>query len=279
MVGGFFNIQIMKNTVDKIELTERGVIVLRNEDDDIVKSLPNDCEGRIYNEGLPSEGVEILRNTKSMAILTASNITRIQIQPNPETPVSFTAQQLLEELTDSFFRGLVDSAAGLSNYLGVLASSPVSGAAGDYYYNSVTGEFVAYDDVRAKWLSVASHTYQFQRTGDVTNGTPLQDGSVVMSVSGATARGIRTGFDATIVGIAVNRSNTDFTATIDVFADNNTGSPLLQVSFSPATDTDAVNNAANVDITATNVLGVRVTGGATAKVSFPTGYLTVKRKY
>lgn len=209
--------------------------------------------------------------------ISATISTLVEPAASP-TVFSGDAVDLYYLLEGDFFFELA-GAGGLSNYLGVLASSPVSGSAGDYYYNSVTAEFVAYDDVRAKWLSVASHTYQFQRTGDVTNGTPLQDGSVVMSVSGATARGIRTGFDATIVGIAVNRSNTDFTATIDVFADNNTGSPLLQVSFSPATDTDAVNNAANVDITATNVLGVRVTGGATAKVSFPTGYLTVKRKY
>lgn len=217
-------------------------------------------------------------NGVDQCVFALSDTIYLEVEPAAAAVFAGGIQDLFEHLQNDFFFDVTGS-TGSANYLGALASSPVSGAAGDYYYNSVTGEFVAYDDIRAKWLSVATHTYQFQRTGDVTNGTPLQDGSVVMSVSGATARGIRTGFDATIVGIAVNRSNTDFTATIDIFADNNTGSPLLQVSFSPATDTDAVNNATNVDITATNVLGARVTGGATAKASFPTGCLTVKRRY
>lgn len=167
---------------------------------------------------------------------------------------------------------------GNTNWLGALAAPPsLTGTAGDWFTSTATGENVYWDSVLSKWLSVATYSVGFARTGDVLNNTPLQCGSVVMSTAGA-ARGIIAGFDATIFGLVCNRSNSDFVATLDVYKNNNIGSPIAQATFTPDTQL-YVSASMNVDVLANDVIGIRVTGGVTAKVSFPIGQLLLKRKY
>jgi hypothetical protein len=85
----------MDTQIVKIELTTNGVLIFRNADGEVVMTETNDLQARLYQaeQGAGFEGVRIIRGDKQVVILTASNITALQINPNPETPVSYTAQQ------------------------------------------------------------------------------------------------------------------------------------------------------------------------------------------
>lgn len=206
--------------------------------------------------------------------ISATISTLVEPAASP-TVFSGDAVDLYYLLEGDFFFEL-DGGSGTSNFLGSLASSPVSGSAGDYYYHSTTGEFVQYDATRSKWLSVKAERIQFSRTGAVGNATPLQVGSVVMSVTGAVV-GIVAPYDCTIVGIECSRANTEATAQISVYLNNVIASPVIALAFGAATA--VVNLSANADVAASNVLGVRVVGGAAAQALNPIGSLLIKRRY
>lgn len=164
------------------------------------------------------------------------------------------------------------------NYKGQLAASPGSGVAGDYYFNTVGNEYVLYDPVRSKWLSMNDTQLDFGRPGTINDGNPLCTfGGVVMTISGAITSivGMTLEADSTIVGMYVQRQNDSNNPTIVIYKNNDTLTVLATASF-PSPDTRFSDNTLDVDVLATDVLGAYV---ATNTIVNPAGYLKIKRKY
>ena len=164
------------------------------------------------------------------------------------------------------------------NYKGQLVASPILGVAGDYYFNTVGNEYVLYDVVRGKWLSMNDTQLDFGRPGTINDGNPLCTfGGVVMTISGAITSvvGMTLEADSTIVGMYVQRQNDSNNPTIGIYKNNDILTILATATF-PSPNTRFADNTLDVDVLATDVLGAYV---ATNTIVNPAGYLKIKRKY
>lgn len=237
-------------------------------------------DGATYSFVLPSDvfvssflptatGLQITLNDLSVFTVTwVSILARIGIATYTFNPANgvFT-------ITDN--QGNIFSATG--NYKGVLAVSPALGVAGDYYFNTVGNEYVSYDPVRTKWLSMNDIQLDFGRFGSIVAGNPmLTFGAAVMTVSGplTSIAGMTLEANSTIVGIHVQRQNNNTGSTLVIYKNNDITIPLYTAGFVLATRFS--DSALNVDVVATDVLGAYVATGTLVNAA---GYLKIKRKY
>jgi len=136
---------------------------------------------------------------------------------------------------------------------GALAADPLTppAAAGDTYYNTVLQMRMAYEAVRAKWLSVEAQEFTFGRNGATATGQYYRttDGRILSATLGW-----RAGFPGTVVSLQYTRSDAD-AATFEVVAN---GAPIgTLVSAASA----GGSNALDSDFVAADILAVRNQAG------------------
>ena len=135
------------------------------------------------------------------------------------------------------------SAGGGAN-LGPSATDPVSGVAGDVYYNTVLKMLMEYDASRSKWLSVDTAYFLWSRSGATAAGSYFQVGGVALT----TTLGFVCHRNGTIVEFSYTRSNTTAT-TLQITED---GTPVYSLASSVGKDKDV---SVNVDVGVNSILG------------------------
>jgi hypothetical protein len=137
------------------------------------------------------------------------------------------------------------------------AADPAVGPAaadGDRYYNTTLDMDMRYDGTRAKWLSVASDTFEFGRNGNTAPGAYYQGpGNKTMS----STNGFPAFHDGTIVAFGYTRDDTDATS-FEVTEGGTTRSTIASAALA------GKSNTLNDDFSEDGILAVRnISGGNT----------------
>lgn len=108
-------------TIDKILRTENGGIQLLDASDNILQSVANSQDFEMIQNG--TDVVNLTKGGNLFARLIASDVTRLEVQPDPETAFSGDAQDLIAELSANFFFDVTGGGGGIGDVFSVTAQS------------------------------------------------------------------------------------------------------------------------------------------------------------